>query len=200
MSSATIPSIYASGLLDLADELGKRSSILEDCRTLLAGIVANPELPELLDAPGKSDSFSRDLIARCCAGRVEAETLKFLMVIADRGRVRDLRAILQAVVQEGEKRNGIVEVLVDSAVDLDQANRERLEAILRRRYGPAVRPIYRINPDLLASLTIRQGDELVDTTAAYHLERMRRLILGVPADDRLWEGVAASATPQGGTP
>ena len=85
---------------------------------------------------------------------------------------RDYRAILSALQRltrlELERRK----VTVESAVELDDATRQRVVAGLAKQYGPDLVVQYQITPALLGGLRIRVGNDVFDGSVQGRLDRL----------------------------
>ena len=61
---------------------------------------------------------------------------------------------------------------VTSAVELDAATRQQVEASVRGRYGAEVQIGYEVDPQLIGGLLIRVGDEVIDGSVAARLREL----------------------------
>ena len=193
MTAATVPAVYATALLDLAAERGNSEAVLADCRELLAAFQANPALVTAIDAPGREDEFTAKVLRGSFGDKLEKELVDFLCLLCDRGRFADVSSILSAVVDEADRRAGRIAISVTSAVELDNTNRNRIEALVRGRFGVGAVISYTVDPSVIGGFRVRVGDILVDASAERHLETMRRLIIGAPVDDDIWEAADDAA-------
>jgi F-type H+-transporting ATPase subunit delta len=66
-------------------------------------------------------------------------------------------------------RHGEVIAHVKAAVELTDAQRERLAQVLSRIYGHPVKAQMQIEPELLGGLAISVGDEVIDGTLSSRL-------------------------------
>jgi F-type H+-transporting ATPase subunit delta len=63
-------------------------------------------------------------------------------------------------------------VLVESAVELDEATRQRVVAGLAKQYGPDLVATYQTNPALIGGLRIRVGNDVFDGSVQGRLTRL----------------------------
>ncbi len=89
-----------------------------------------------------------------------------------RGYVDVLKAYQRLVRLEVEKRQAVVE----SASPLNRGLRDQILAKLRQRYGEDVSTEFRINPELLAGLRIKIGDDVWDGSVQTRLNRLKEQI------------------------
>jgi len=188
MTAATVPQVYASALLELADERDKRASVVEDCSTVAEVFARDPQLLAAIRSPVHGRGGSKELLRRCFDGRVADEVRDLLQLLVDRGRLEDATAILAEVEDTARRQAGEVAVESFSAVELDEQLRGQLEASLRRHCGEGVRVAYHVDAELKGGLTLRLGDVLVDGSVRRYLAVARARILQAPISRDLWEG------------
>jgi F-type H+-transporting ATPase subunit delta len=75
------------------------------------------------------------------------------------------------------RRHNELEVNVTTAHPLTPELRKRLTEVLARQTGRLPRLVERVDPDLVAGLTVQIEDQLLDDSAASHLRRMRETLL-----------------------
>lgn len=102
---------------------------------------------------------------------------RFLGFLLDKGHLPmlpDVTAAFERLMTRGRVR----EVAhVTSAVELSEEERERIAALIRRRFGADVDCEFHVDPSLLGGLHIRVGDTVIDGTLASQLERLREQLL-----------------------
>lgn len=62
--------------------------------------------------------------------------------------------------------------VVQSAVALDDATKSRLEADLKKKYGPQISTEFTVVPELLGGMKIRVGSDVWDGSVKNRLERL----------------------------
>ena len=85
-----------------------------------------------------------------------------------RGYSGILNAFTRLVRLELERRQATVE----SAAELGQVERDRVEASLTSKYGSGLTFTYKVNPDLLGGLKVRVGDDVFDGSVQGRLDRL----------------------------
>jgi F-type H+-transporting ATPase subunit delta len=63
-------------------------------------------------------------------------------------------------------------VLIESAVELDEATRLRVVAGLSKYYGEGLNVTTKVNPELVGGLRIRVGDDVLDGSVQGRLRRL----------------------------
>jgi F-type H+-transporting ATPase subunit delta len=109
-------------------------------------------------------------------GRMDESKLRAAMNGLLEAKPRDYLGILAALQRlvrlETERRK----VLVESAVPLDAASREQVEARLRQRYGDGLVIECQVTPELIGGLRIRVGNDVMDGSVKGRLDRFAQAI------------------------
>lgn len=116
---------------------------------------------------------ARRLFGLCqTAGRFDESKLREVISRLVEAKPRDFTAILAALQRltrlELERR----EVTVESAVEMDEATRQRVVAGLEKQYGTGLILQYKITPALLGGLRIRVGNDVFDGSVQGRLDRL----------------------------
>lgn len=105
-------------------------------------------------------------------GRLDDERLRgelrSLVAAQPRGYRQILHALQRLVRLEAERR----QVTVESATALDTAERERVSAGLRHKYGNHLTFQFVENPELLGGMRVRVGSDVFDGSVKGRLDRL----------------------------
>jgi F-type H+-transporting ATPase subunit delta len=107
-------------------------------------------------------------------GQLDDNKLRDLVSKLIAAKPRDFQAILasiQRLVRLEEARRAVT---VESAVALDAAERQKVEAGLTKDYGNKLTIEYKINPELLGGLRIKVGDDVLDGSVQGRLDRLSK--------------------------
>lgn len=113
-------------------------------------------------------------IFRLCQtdGRLDEAKIRIAISKLVSQKPRDFRGILFALKRlvrlEMDRRH----VVVESAVDLDPASRDRVGTGLAAKYGSDLTYEYRVNPALLGGLKVRVGNDVFDGSVKGRLDRL----------------------------
>ena len=115
---------------------------------------------------------ARRLFGLCqTAERLDEAKLRTVAARLGEARPRDYPAILSALQRLARLAYERRQVTVESAVELDDASRQRVLAGLAKQYGPDLVAQYLITPSLLGGLRIRVGNDVFDGSVKGRLER-----------------------------
>ena len=176
--SDTVESLAVETVLAAA-ESGGRSDQVEDELFRFERIVAgSPELRDTLTNRNADPDAKADLVGRLLQGKVSAETARLARqsVLAPRGRKFD-RTFRDYLALAAKRREQLTAV-VTAAVDLDEAQRQRLSNALQGIYGRPIQLQLVIDPRVVGGIRVQIGDEVVDGTVLRKLEGARRHIAG----------------------
>jgi F-type H+-transporting ATPase subunit delta len=112
------------------------------------------------------------------AGRVSERLESLLAVLARHGRLGALGAIAQQARRLLRVRQGTLEVTVSSAVELSDQQRQEIAAALSQALSSNLLLETRVEPELVAGLSIRVGDRLLDASVRARLKQLRRQLSG----------------------
>lgn len=167
-ASAGFASAEQAGVLDeVEDELFRVSRILEREPELYAAL-SSTALPaerkaELLEALlGDAEQVTRAMVLRAATTR--------------RSRTLD-RALAEYLRLAAARRSRLV-ATVTSAVELDQAQTDRLRSALQRLYRHDLQLQNDIDPALVGGVVVRVGDEVIDGSIAHRMDQARRRLAG----------------------
>ena len=116
---------------------------------------------------------ARRLFGLCqTGGRLDEAKLRDVIARLVEAKPRDYTAILAALQRltrlELERR----EVTVESAVEMDEATRQRVVSGLEKQYGNGLIVQYKLTPALLGGLRIRVGNDVFDGSVQGRLDRL----------------------------
>ncbi len=161
---------YAEAIHGLAAPAGQAEAVLEELRAVADLLAGQPELGEMLASPIVPEARKLAVIERIFTDRLSELAFDALRVIARRGRMGILPAIVRALAQQLNRQQGAFDVEVTTAVPLDEAT--RWHVLERVRGMVAGEPILheRVDGAILGGLIIRVGDRVLDASVRRELE------------------------------
>jgi F-type H+-transporting ATPase subunit delta len=168
--------IYAKSLYELADEAGGNEAVervlgeLEDVVELAR---SDRSFGEFLSSRVLKQSDRSRSIRAMFEGKVHDLTLKFLLVLNEKGRLGHLVPIVASLDETAQRAFGRVEVDVYTADDLDGDELARVKQQLNESLGrEAVVHAY-VDPKMIGGVRMQIGDRLIDASVASRLRKMR---------------------------
>jgi F-type H+-transporting ATPase subunit delta len=169
---------YAQGLIGaLRDDLEFQQVAREldafhglfSSRRDLAEVMANPFV-----AAKKRSRIIKDILA---ASSFSQKTSRFLTLLHGHNRLDLLGEILQSLPLFWNERQGVATFEVGSAVGLSEAQKQKLAEELERLEKRPVSLSFRVNPELVAGLSLKKGNLIYDASVKGYLSKLKEKII-----------------------
>jgi len=176
---ASLAGRYATALFGLARDEKQIDAVTRSLATVEAAIAESPDLRTLATSP---------LIDRVDAGRamravtptlgIDPITGKFLGVLADKGRLRELKAVFKTFRQLAAQHRGETTAEVTSARPLDDGQMTALKSNLKARLGRDVAVEAKVDPEILGGIIVRHGSQMIDASIRTKLNTLAQAMKG----------------------
>jgi F-type H+-transporting ATPase subunit delta len=168
---ATIARPYAKA----AFESARQHHALERWSKVLAtasSVVQDERVAQLLSSPRVTPEQLSGLIADIVGGDLDEQTRNFLATLASNRRLALLPEI--ATMYEGlrAEAENVADVQVISAVELNEAQKQRLAQALKKRLQREVRLHVEVDASLIGGAIVRAGDFVIDGSLKARLDRL----------------------------
>ena len=172
MKSASLQ--YANALADIVLEQGAGEPARKQLEDFAAAYAESAELRNFLASPavGRPEKHGviEKLVSRLGASRI---VRNFLFVVVDNQRVHLLPEIVETFEHVLQRRQGVAEAEVVSAVELSSKQKSTLQQTLERMTGKKVQAKYTLEPGLLGGAVVRIGDTIYDGSVKNRLDVLR---------------------------
>jgi F-type H+-transporting ATPase subunit delta len=166
---------YARALIGAAQNAGVADKVVDQLGELVDDYLAkSPELAAAFASPRIDEAEKVRVIERIFAEEFDPILVKFLKVMAQRGRLGYVPAVRTAAETIHDEMMGRVVASVRTAVPLDDALRSRISDQLGSLMDKQVRLRESVDPDLIGGMIIRIGDRVFDSSVANQLNKMAR--------------------------
>lgn len=132
-------------------------------------VASDLELRQILNSPKYSGEGKRVLVAKLLASKVSPSTSRLLAALVSGMRGRSIEKTIAFYASAAAARKMRVIAHVKSAVELSQAQKDKLASSLSGKIGQPVRLNVELDPKVLGGLSIRFADELIDATIVNRL-------------------------------
>ena len=169
---------YAKALLELAMAQKQEDLVGKELDALAGSWETSPELRDVFQSP-TIDGATRAKVIDALAARMGLSvTVKnTVKLLADRNRLRYVRAIARAYHTLREERGGVVLAEVISATALPEAYFIELERALVTVSGRKVRIERSVDASLIAGVVTKIGDKVFDGSVKNRLAELRSSML-----------------------
>ena len=178
--SDALSEIYARSFYELAEEAGGLPKIFEVAEEL-EGICelarADVRFNEFLASPIIDRGRRAEALGRIFQDRITDLTLRFLLVVNDKGRLGHLEAINEALDRLVQGAHDRVEVDVFTVGSLEEEELASIRARIQSKLGRE--PVLHCYTDesMIGGIKLRIGDRLIDGSLSTRLRRMQESLL-----------------------
>ena len=173
--SLTLARPYAEAAFKLALETGSLPQ-WSDALSRLSAVAQNDTARALVGNPKVSDEQVGSLVADV-AGSLSEQQRNFVRLLASNERLSVLPEIVEHFESLKNGSEGVLDARVDSAYPLSQEQVADVVATLEAKYGRKVKVSVSVEPDLIGGISIRIGDEVLDTSVRGKLAQLAEALL-----------------------
>ncbi len=169
--------VYGQALFELALEDGQQDRVLSELSALDAMLSETPDYVRLMDTYSLPRQERVSLLDEAFSGRISALTLNTMKLLTERNALHALPGCRKAYEKAYRTHFHIAEALIESAVPLDEASRQRIIAALEKKTAKKIEPRWKVEPALGAGLRIEIDGVRYDNSVAAQLSSLERLLL-----------------------
>lgn len=175
--NSLIANRYAESLIELVKG-GKLSyeKVAQSLEIIENVLNNSADLDAFLTNPIVSIEDKKEVIDKIFASEVDILMSNFLKVLIDKERFSEFREIVVSYKNILDRINNISRVTVTSAIDLSEEAKNRLKTKLESKLQKTVTLDWEINPEIIAGLVIKMGDNVIDTSLKNKLEDLSKSI------------------------
>jgi F-type H+-transporting ATPase subunit delta len=169
--------IYATALFQAAKEKGRLEPVREELQDFARALDDVPELRGLLVNP-QLDPRAREEALGAVLADADELVRNFLLLVTEKGRADELDEIFREFEALVATEEGILDVELTTAVELSDAEAEKILRQIEQVSGRKLRATRRVEPGLIGGFVLRAGSHRVDASVRGRLERLRRELKG----------------------
>lgn len=162
---------YAQAAFEEAQKLADLKG-WSDALLSLAEAVCHPEVRAMVTNPRVSQDQIASLMEGLLGEQAKVQQRNFVKVLVDNQRLLLLPEILAIFETLRAEAESTVNVVVDSAFELSDAQKEKIVGALKTRMGREIKLVCNIDKELLGGVVIRAGDKVIDGSARARLSEM----------------------------
>lgn len=174
MQVSELANRYARAVFELASQSGKQDRVLEELRALQTLFEKEKVIHEFLASPlNRPEEREKALATALKSSGVSEETLAFVLLLAQKGRIALFSQIVEAVKSQSDLAHGVTRGMVRSASVLTPDDRKRIEDIVSRFTKKQVILTYKEDSSVIGGLIAEVGTFSFDDTLTSHLRRLK---------------------------
>ena len=168
-----VAQVYSRSLFEVAKEQGNLDRIRDELAAFADALADNRELSVFFFSPYFSTQEKEDGLARTVLD-ADPTFVNFLRVLIENHRLPVIHRVRRQFDVLWEREHEQLPVEVTSAVQLDPAVVQALEARIREQTGQHVQLESKVDPDILGGIVLRVGNSILDASVRNRLEQLRR--------------------------
>jgi F-type H+-transporting ATPase subunit delta len=136
-------------------------------------LLANPEVSAVLTNPTIPLNLRMELIS-AAPHELDPQATNLARLLIESNRVAEVGGVVEVFDGLADESAGRVSAMVTTAVELTDAERERVTRQLSERLGKEVTMRVTVDKRILGGLKLQYGDRLIDASVATKLQQLRR--------------------------
>ena len=167
---------YAKSILDLAEERGELDVVYNDMRQIQTNLTEGTDLRLFFKSPIINPSKKQKIVDALYQGKVSELTYNFLSIIIRKRREPVLGDIVDSFVGQYNSKKGIRNAKVTTAVDIDDAMKEKIKAFVKKKIANTedVVLVTETDPSLIGGFVLKYEDVLYDCSVSKKLKDLRK--------------------------
>jgi F-type H+-transporting ATPase subunit delta len=168
---------YAEALLDLAKSNDSLKETTNDMNIVSQFLANSGDLKKFLGNPLITKDAKKNVVKDILGEQIGAGTLKFLLLLVDRGRIAVLDNIAQKFLELSYKQESIEIAKITSSIQLSAQQQKEIAEKLKKITGAKqIKLALKVDPQLIGGFTIEIGSKMIDTSIRGQLRQISSLL------------------------
>lgn len=173
LKNTKVASPYADAFLEIASEKKSIESVINDLNCISAALSESSELNKVIANPLVSSSAKKDIIKSIFSESVDPNTVRFMMVLCDRGRIEYLDIIAETALKLAYKQASIEMAYVISSVKLSSSQTEALvDKLKSMTKAKQIKLDLKVDESLIGGFKVQIGSKIIDTSVQNQLNEL----------------------------
>ena len=166
---------YAHALIGAAEKEGATDKVISQLTQIVDEYIGgSPQLAAVFSSPRIDNEEKSRVIDRLFGKGFDPTLVKFLKVMANRGRLGFVGAVRNAAEDIYDEKMGRALATVRTAVPMTDSLRKDISDKLGKVLNRDVRLKEEVDPDLIGGMVVRIGDTVFDNSVANRLDKLNR--------------------------
>ena len=162
---------YAQAVFETARE-DNNLPVWSETLNLISMVVADPQMQQLIRNPTLKAEFLADMIIDICGNRLNDEGKNFTRTLAAARRLLLAPQIQSLYELQRAEAEGVIEITVQSAYALSDAEIKGISTSMQGRLGKKVSVTTQVDEKLIGGVVIRAGDSVIDASVMGRLKQL----------------------------
>jgi F-type H+-transporting ATPase subunit delta len=175
LSKVAVP--YAEALLDLAKSNDSLKETTNDMNIVSQFLANSSDLKKFLGNPLITKEAKKNVVKDILGEQIDGSTLKFLLLLVERGRIELLENIAQKFLELSFKQESIEIAKITSSIQLSAQQQKEIAEKLKVITGAKqIKLALKVDPSLIGGFTIEIGSKMIDTSIRGQLKQISYLL------------------------
>lgn len=167
---------YAEALFAVARAEGQPAQVADELFQVAQAVKGSDELIDKLADPHIPVATRQQIVVDLLDGKAQPATVNLVSLVVGNGRIRDLGAIVDAMVAMSAQAANKAVAEVRSAIALTDDQKTRLADALGKATGKQVELKVIVDPSVQGGLVAQVGDTVIDGTVRRRLDQLRNAL------------------------
>lgn len=164
---------YADAFIEISTGDKTIETVINDLTCVSTALSESKELNKVIANPLVSSSAKKDIIKSIFSDSVDTNTVKFMMVLCDRGRIEYLNTITKIALSLAYKKAAIEIACITSSVKLSSSQTEALVDKLKNiTKAKQIKLDLKVDESLIGGLKVQIGSKIIDTSVQNQLNQL----------------------------
>lgn len=165
--------LYAEALVSVIAAEGNINEVQDELFRFSRALESHDELRQVLSDPHIPAERRQQIVQDLLQGKASDTTLGIVSMVVATGRIKELPAIVDRLLEFTATRTNKAIAEVRSAVELDETQRARLAEALKARLGHEVDVVVIVDPTVLGGIVTQVGDTVIDGSVRHRLAQLK---------------------------
>lgn len=170
---------YARAIYEFLKTEAKARPVIDALKTLGATIEENENLEKALTTELFTEEQRKGVIEDLVTTlKANDDTRRILLVLSEQGRLTHVNQIAERLNQLLLEAAGAMPLSVTAALDLEDADKKKIEEKFKKILGKNVEATYHLNPELYGGLKVTAGGRTFDGSLSGWLASLEEKLIG----------------------
>lgn len=177
MDQSKINIRYAKAFFSLAKDKGLTSELRKDAGLITNVCETSNDFILLLESPVVKTSQKVKAIRSIFEGKLNTLSLKFLVLIAENNRTKNIPDIFRSLEALYQQEAGVKTAVLTTAQPMNEILVSQVQQKLEMEFNAKVELTQKVNDELIGGFVLRIGDKQYDASVSTHLKKIREQLL-----------------------
>lgn len=173
---SAISKVYATALMDVAAEDNSYEKIESQFGEIEEVFNSSDDLRIVMTNSSISTEKKIQIVSEIFEGKIEKKLLNFLKILVEKNRFNEISAIRKSFSDKVQQLSNKKTVEITSPIKLNFENKTNVLFKLEHKFNCEILPIWKIDKSLIAGLTFKYDDCVIDTSLRAKLENLSKNI------------------------